>query len=694
MNEILLDNYKAYHIFLFWLLISPVFGWGQETLSITKEGLKNGLSLKNYGEYVIANTHQSWETIDSTAFRPLSGLSFSTDAAFSVYTETQNAYWIRFRLENTITDSVYALMKVGVFDSLMLYKEDIHLPIFTAGLLAEISQADFPNADYLKTKYGVPIQLAANETTTYYLRIKNIFRFEEETANLILYQAKDEATKRSRELFPFFLLHGLFFGLVLFLMLFFGVQYLQNRDITYAYYLLYLACIFFYFLWKFEKSNSVINILTLFHPEWYYYYEVPNSVILFIAYSSFVLHFMDVKEAKPKIYRFVQHFFILCLVYLVVIMLISIFWGFGISGVLHVFGRIVSLYPSIYAGYHLFGLNNRLFSYILIGTTILIIGSSITMTLSANLATHYQGPWDIPLIPGRIGILIEILFFSLGLGYKSRMIQLEKNKTQEKLIHQMQKNEQLQLQAQSKLEAEIEKKTLELNIKNEELMKQREAQLISSYNEQLIESELKALKAQLNPHFIFNCLMAIKNLIGRGESDLAEKYLITFSKVMRSALTYSEIESATLSDELNISENYIQMEAMRFRHQFSYDFDIEEGIDLYQINIPPLVLQPHLENAIKHGLLPKKGEKNLKVTVKRLNEYILCIIDDDGVGRKLPTTKPKDSGDGMRISAQRLDLFNQKFSKKLSLEIIDKQDEKGIPLGTQVILHIPNTQQL
>ncbi len=640
-KQLLVLGHNISRIIFFALWGIPCFGWGQAALSISADEMDEGIHLQQVGEFAADHSGAHWLEAESLAFQPLAELRFPSEKnPFSIFTNTANVYWVRFRLENTSSDSVYGTLKVGVFDSLSLFKVGVDTPLFVAGLLADVSQADFPNLQYLKTKYGLPIQLEAGETATFYLRIKNNFRFEEETASLMLYAANQDYIIQARQMFPFLLFNGLFFGVLLFLLLFFGVQFFQNKDKAYGYYLLYLISTFAYFWWKFEKANSLVNVLASFHPEWHYFYEVPISIGIYFSYTFFVIHFMDVKKQNRRIYHFIKKGILVIAIYLLVNYLISFLIGFYASGLLHSIVRLIVLVPIIYVGYHLFRLNKRLFAYILLGTSTLILGSIVTVTLSANLLTHYVGPWDVPLIPLKIGVMVEILFFSLGLGYKSRVMQKEKKEAHEKII----------------------------------------------------EQELRALRSQLNPHFIFNCLMAIKNLIGRGENDLAEKYLVTFSRVMRSSLNYSKVESVTLADEIAISQNYIQMEALRFQDQFTFHFDLDKEVNLTEVLVPPLILQPYLENAIKHGLLPKTGQKLLRVRVKKEEKEIHCTIDDNGVGRKshTPSSTNGFSGDGTRISAQRLLLFNQKFNQYLSIQILDKKDAATQkPLGTQILLKIP-----
>ena len=169
----------------------------------------------------------------------------------------------------------------------------------------------------------------------------------------------------------------------------------------------------------------------------------------------------------------------------------------------------------------------------------------------------------------------------------------------------------------------------------------RTALLRTEYEKRIAGVEMAALRAQMNPHFMFNSLNAIKTYILKERSKEASLYLTKFSQLMRAVLRNSKEQLITLEEELHALNLYIELEMLRFSDGFEYRIDIEEGIDSENTLVPPLLIQPYVENAIRHGLLPKPGEpKVLGIAVKPVNgSQIIISITDNGVGREASAAK-------------------------------------------------------
>lgn len=209
----------------------------------------------------------------------------------------------------------------------------------------------------------------------------------------------------------------------------------------------------------------------------------------------------------------------------------------------------------------------------------------------------------------------------------------------------------------------------------------------------LIKSQLTALKAQMNPHFIHNALNSIQELIIKHDIENSNIYLVKFSMLMRKVLDASGKDMITITEEVEILELYLDLEKLRFGSDFSYRIDIANEVDMDNTFIPPLILQPFVENAIKHGLLHKKGEKKLSVTFE-MKTNLVCTITDNGVGRKKSSEiKERSARSSASFSTQaterRIDLLSRVSNNKYSLHIIDLQ-EGSIPSGTHVELTISN----
>ena len=214
------------------------------------------------------------------------------------------------------------------------------------------------------------------------------------------------------------------------------------------------------------------------------------------------------------------------------------------------------------------------------------------------------------------------------------------------------------------------------------------------------ELEMQALRAQMNPHFIFNCLSSINRFILRNESKIASNYLTRFSRLMRMVLNNSQKSLISLDDELEMLELYLEMERLRFKNSFDYGITFLNTVDSDNIFIPPLLLQPFCENAIWHGLmnLPagrqgKEGQGRLDIELSLENNILSCVIRDNGVGRekaeelKSKTTE-KEKSMGLKITTERLALLNREKELHTFYDIEDLKDERENPLGTKVTLKI------
>lgn len=222
----------------------------------------------------------------------------------------------------------------------------------------------------------------------------------------------------------------------------------------------------------------------------------------------------------------------------------------------------------------------------------------------------------------------------------------------------------------------------------------RQEVLRAKHEKDLLELEAKALSAQMNPHFIFNCMNSIKSLIQKNEQTQAITYLTTFSKLIRTIFNNSDEREITLYDELETCRLYTQLERMRLNNKFAYDFTVDETIDIKSVRIPALIIQPFIENAIWHGIMPKETGGTLIVAVDKIGDNIRCIIDDNGIGRNLSTQIKSDSesaahkSKGVRLTQSRLHLDNLLNERKASVDIIDKKDKFGRATGTRVVIQL------
>lgn len=213
-------------------------------------------------------------------------------------------------------------------------------------------------------------------------------------------------------------------------------------------------------------------------------------------------------------------------------------------------------------------------------------------------------------------------------------------------------------------------------------------------NKIIAELELKALIAQMNPHFIFNCLTSIQELIAVQRQDEAMHYLNQFSRLLRTVLQSSEKNYILLDEEITLLELYLELESMRFDKQFHYRIVVDDVIDTEDIIVPTFLLQPFVENALWHGLMNKKGERNLVVSFTLdVNQVLICKVSDNGIGREQAAKNKRKSikyypSMGIKIIQDRITLL-KKQNKDFNLQIIDETDRLGNAAGTTVIIKIP-----
>lgn len=200
------------------------------------------------------------------------------------------------------------------------------------------------------------------------------------------------------------------------------------------------------------------------------------------------------------------------------------------------------------------------------------------------------------------------------------------------------------------------------------------------------DTEMKALRSQMNPHFIFNALNSIADFIRKNEASIADDYLAKFARLMRLVLENSEKQEVPLEKDMEALSLYLSLEQLRLKNKFTFNVAISEDIDPENTLIPPLILQPFVENSVWHGISHKIGDGHIQINIHRKDDQIICSVEDDGVGRK--NTNEKYNLDtrksyGMKITQQRLNILNQLKSANAQIQIDD------IDPGTSVEINLP-----
>ena len=187
---------------------------------------------------------------------------------------------------------------------------------------------------------------------------------------------------------------------------------------------------------------------------------------------------------------------------------------------------------------------------------------------------------------------------------------------------------------------------------------------------QVAETEMKALRAQMNPHFIFNSLNSIADYIDKHETQTASEFTAKFAKLMRMVLENSEHKQISLADDLKALDLYIQLERFRLKNKFDYEIKVDENINQENTLVPSLILQPFVENSIWHGMARKEGHGNISIYIKQEEEMISCIVEDDGVGISEKTMADQEKKSlGMRITKDRIDIINKVKNSTASVHV-------------------------
>lgn len=235
----------------------------------------------------------------------------------------------------------------------------------------------------------------------------------------------------------------------------------------------------------------------------------------------------------------------------------------------------------------------------------------------------------------------------------------------------------------------------ELEVKYQAARKEQEAELLQLKATQL---QLKALRAQMNPHFIYNALNSIQNYITSKDPSTASRYLAKFAKLMRQSLEYSDQEIISLEKELEFLEDYLYInERLRFEDRMRYDIIVDDDIEEDILGVPTMIVQPYVENALEHGLRSKK-DGLITVHLSLIDDdTILCVVEDNGIGRKkavelqqLDTGRGNYRSRGTMITEKRLEILRKSAEHELMVKTIDLMDEKtGEARGTRVEIKIP-----
>lgn len=539
----------------------------------------------------------------------------------------------------------------------------------------------------------VPVFLRSGETSKLYIRLWSDTGRPFSLSNAAL-QPRHESLKSSIDAYRSFIsrveFNGFFLGSVTFAMLFFLLIFIKLREPAFFFYGLYLLGAAVYsIVVKTLPYSFLARIAYLNYPLTYKLGE-PVQYFFFAAYIAFGKSLLDIDAHYKWLNRLIK-VFITVLVGAGTALLVYNFYHFdyAFQRYAFIFSRVIILPAGlVFLVWIAVSVQNRIKWFFVTGSSLFFLGGLLAVVVDPKSRHLFFGQLDISsVVVFKTGILLESLCFALALGYKMRLAQKEKEKASQAYIEQLEMNKKMAASETERLEKMVAERTEILIEQTRLIEEQKQIQLQTSFERQLSEMEMSALRSQMNPHFIFNSLNSIRYQILKQDYDTAATYLTRFSKLLRYILQNSREHVVSLAEEIEVNRLYVQLESLRFDQGLDFILNIPDEIDTTDIMIPPMLLQPYIENAVKHGLIPsKKSEKKLMISVSTDGEGYTFAIEDNGIGRKasgMRTMVDDKQSLGMKIASERIALFNLNFHPFIDVYVQDLYETAG-PQGTLV----------
>ena len=503
-------------------------------------------------------------------------------------------------------------------------------------------------------------------------------------------QNRIQMPTRTQATMPILIFFSAALGAVLFISLFTIGQYLFNRDAPFGWYAFYLIATA---IWLWQSTLVGFNgTQQPSDPPAFFVYMKLLVYGMIVSYIRFLSYLLEVPQQHPRLDRWTRYFVRFVAISALVILAELFIWH---SIYVYRAVNVINYASLVFLLISLLRVRHPLTRYALAGLALLLSGGITAVLLNALGPKTPDQLGQMPLFYVVVNLLLEILCFSLALGRRFQLNKDETIRTQQQLIGQLEENRQLQQTHSLELARTLAQREAEVLTKAHELEEQRISQLQSDFVRQIAEAEMAGLRSQMNPHFIFNCLNSIKLYATENDSEKASDYLTKFSRLIRMVLENSRSERVTLQNELAMLRLYADLEIMRFKQKLAFSIDVAPDLDTRFLEIPPLLLQPYVENAIWHGLMHKPEGGSIHVRATQPQENLLQLtITDDGVGRtRAAELKSKSASHrksfGLKMTSERIALVNQLYQTQTQVIIADLVDADGQPAGTEVVIQIP-----
>ncbi|SFB56490.1 histidine kinase [Algoriphagus aquimarinus] len=478
-------------------------------------------------------------------------------------------------------------------------------------------------------------------------------------------------------------------SVLFYLSLYHFVLFLKSKEKFYLFYSLY-ALINAINLIQRVKGVFTESLYTEFY-ELFIHLNFPIQFASYLIFSFFLIEILNFRKHYPKFTSFFTYYAVVTSSIFGVLVLGRYVWdGYDMMrGYYITVFMPCTLVLLIYGVYLTVKTGEKVRFFILAGFLILGIATFIfaflTFGKDASITNKYQYIYYL-------AVLAENYLYTYALAIKQREVYEEKFVIKTELVTKLQENEDLRDALNQNLQNELKLKESQISFLEADAAEQRVVKLSLDYEKQITLLHLQSLRSQMNPHFIFNALNSIKVFLIESDKENAVLYLNKFAKLIRMVLESSREFKISLGEELDIAKLYLSLEAIRFEDGIDFSIDVERGVSLRDIKVPPLVFQPFLENAVWHGLMRKKGVKSILIKVSTDEEGVVVSIQDNGIGRaeamkmKANQTIQKQSI-GISLSSDRLKFFNQSEKLNYFFEIIDL-DENPAQRGTEVRFHL------
>lgn len=417
--------------------------------------------------------------------------------------------------------------------------------------------------------------------------------------------------------------------------------YFQNRRKTYLYYSLYLFGVFIYFYQHVFYSGIVDKV--------YVYINFPIQFLAYASFAAFTRSLLETRlhDIKWDKYLELETKVLLGLCPMFIIIQLTLGYEFQLN-LFTIVGPILTIF-SLISFYYLFKIPGETSKYYVFGSVFYVVLANVSFLQLFIAPEVFISAGFHPMFFIYIGAFIQSIIFASTLGHSV------------KRIEQKSKNAEIKLAIKQK---------------------------------QMEELKMTALQSQMNPHFLFNSLNSINNFVLKSDIEKASDYITKFSRLIRVILKSSSSLTIPLSEELGILGLYVKLEQMRIKGGFEYIVNVDGDINLEDVKVPPLFLQPYIENSIWHGIMHVEGEKKIELTIKKEEDSIRCEIADNGIGIENSKRQPHKQINrrkffGTQATESRIKLLHRQANVVVDISDISSEDTSG----TKVTLVFPITSK-